>query len=68
MVRRLYELAFGRPPTEQETAQAIRFLQQYRETLNDGGEKTGANETPDAAAWQGLCRAIVMTNEFLYLN
>jgi hypothetical protein len=64
-VRRAYERALGRPPTAAETEQALRFIGQSEETL--AAEKT-TKEERRLDAWQGLCRVLVASNEFVYVE
>ncbi len=64
-LRRMYELAYGRSPSEEETVQAIAFIQRYNEAIRaevpDDGERT-------ARAWEGLSRAILSANEFVFVE
>ena len=54
---RAYRLAFGRPATAAEQAQAEQYLNQAQSQL-----------ASRAAAWESLCRALVLTNEFAYVE
>ena len=63
----IYERAFCRPPTRDETSRALDFLARYErsaQTLKLGDAK----ESRPTLAWRGLCRALLCTNEFLYLE
>jgi hypothetical protein len=64
-VRRLYEMAFGRPPTDAETARASAFLERV-----DAGARSGGARDDDRrlAAWQALCQVLVSSNEFFYVR
>ncbi len=64
-VRFAYELVFSRPATTVETNRALEFVGQYEKAAV--AEKIPA---PDARrrAWQGLCRALVSSNEFMYVE
>ena len=57
-VEAICRLAYGRAPVEEETALALRFL-----------EKQGAG-TPDGAeaAWARFAQAILLSNEFQFLD
>lgn len=64
-VQRLHALAFARPASELELARARDFITRYEQGL--------ASQSLDAAqsrlrAWQGLCKAILATNEFLFVE
>ncbi len=64
-VRLAYERAYGRKPTDAETARALAFIDRVANLL--------ANNKLDAAerrlhAWQSLCRVIVSANEFIYVE
>ena len=65
-VRRLYQRALGRRATDAETRMAVDYVRQYlaRVTKADGDDP----EQPRRAAWQSLCRAVLSTNEFIYLD
>ena len=64
-VRRLYELAFGRPPTDAETARATAFLRRVEAEAGAEGTKDGERRL---AAWQALCQVLVSSSEFLYIR
>jgi hypothetical protein len=51
-IRRLYEITLGRPPAAAEVEIGIQFL----------------GDEPRADKWNGYCRLIISTNEFLYLD
>jgi hypothetical protein len=55
-VQRVYAMLYGRPPSDQERADAFAFL-----------KDTGVNEKPDRA-WALLCHALYAANEFIYLR
>ncbi len=50
-------LAYSRPPSPQEAAAWIDFLDRYEAAAGDR-----------AAAWQGLCRVVLSSSEFLYIR
>ena len=64
-IREAYEMALGRLPTAQETDRALRFIARV-------GTKLNGHEPDDAKrllrTWQSLCRTLVASNEFLYLE
>src|SRR5262249_20455872 len=51
----LYEAAFGRPPDDRETREALEFLD-LDESANDPG------------AWADLCHVLINTKEFIYIK
>ncbi len=53
-VRAAFRLAYGRPPTEAEAAEARSFLRQH------------SADRP--AAWTDFCHALLNSNEFLYVD
>ncbi len=52
-----YEIAYSRHPDKEESDSWMAFLDRY--------ESAAGNR---AAAWQGLCRVLLSSNEFLYLQ
>jgi mono/diheme cytochrome c family protein len=64
-VRLVYERAFARPATERETERALAFLQRAEATLRS--EKVAEDEGR-LRAWQSLCRVLLATSEFLYVE
>jgi hypothetical protein len=63
-IRRLFELALNRPPTDRELESTRRFLKGQRALAG----KTAAHGSADLAAWTDLCLATLNRNEFMYLN
>ena len=57
-VSRLYELAFGRPPTESESQQALAFL----------ATAGSSDDSSPAKAWEVLCHVMLVSSEFLHLQ
>jgi hypothetical protein len=58
-------LIFGRPAAADEISDWEAFLGRYQAAASL------ASETPERRrrlAWQGLCRALLSSNEFLYVN
>ena len=62
-VDQLYQLAYNRPASAREQQRALLFVEQFSTTETGKG---GENDT--LATWQLLCQALVMTNEFIYLQ
>jgi hypothetical protein len=64
-VRRLFETAYGRPPTASETARALNFIERYA--------RAARGEEPDEAkrrflAWRAYCQIVLASNEFIYIR
>jgi hypothetical protein len=64
-IREAYERALSRPPTAQETDQALTFIAKVEKAL---AEKHNAGEEHRVLAWQSFCKALMASNEFAYLN
>jgi hypothetical protein len=62
-IRLLYERAYGRPPSADETALAASFLARFDRALEADGEE-GAR----LGSWQALCQAILASNEFVTIR
>lgn len=60
----LFEKAVSRPPTDRERAAILFHLDETEALLADSGEETN----PHLTVWQGICRAVISSNEFLYLD
>jgi hypothetical protein len=56
-LERAYRLALGRSVAEEERTQAMRYLDQAQSQL-----------ASRMAAWESLCRALLLTNEFVYVQ
>ena len=60
-----YERFYSRPPTQSEIEFSLNFLNSYEDSLRSRGT---AAEQLRPEAWQAFCRALMATNEFLYVN
>lgn len=58
-IQRLYQLTFGRNADEDELAMALEFVQ--------SGDHEGDDET-SLHAWHRLAQALLMTNEFVFID
>src|SRR5262249_7499986 len=56
---------FGRPPEADEWTEWDAFLQRYQAAPSLAAESP---EQRRRLAWQGLCRALLSSNEFIYVN
>jgi hypothetical protein len=64
-LRAAYLRAFGRPPTDAERDRADGFLRAYGRSLEAEGLPA---DRVDVEAWAGLARAMLASNEFLYVD
>jgi hypothetical protein len=55
-VERAYRVLFGRPPTDDEATAAVGYVAKV-------AEKVGSER-----AWEGLARALFLSNEFVYVD
>jgi hypothetical protein len=63
----LYSRVLGREPTAVETAAALEFVSEYG-VLAAVRAETDAGTAAAGAGWRGLCRALISSNEFLYVE
>lgn len=64
-IRQAYETALARPPQARDVDRALTFIAQI--------EKAEESKEPDASkrhllAWQSFCKALLASNEFIYVN
>jgi hypothetical protein len=64
-VRQAYETAYGRLPSGHETTRALAFVQQVEDLL--ASHQSRAQERR-LLAWQSLCRVLLASNEFIYVE
>jgi Protein of unknown function (DUF1553)/Protein of unknown function (DUF1549)/Planctomycete cytochrome C len=64
-IQRAYLEAFGRPPTQAERRRASGFLAAYDRSLRD---ESVPDDRRAGEAWAGLTRALIASNEFLYVD
>lgn len=64
-LRMAYLRAFGRAPTSAETGKAVGFLAMYEKSLVD---ECVPVERRNREAWAALTRALLASNEFLYVD
>lgn len=60
-----YQIAWNRPPTSAEQQESVEFLKQYREKLFE--LKTPSDQL-EQQAWSALSRALLSSNEFVYVE
>jgi hypothetical protein len=64
-LHRAFLLAYGRPPRAEEQARALSLLAQYEQVLEQEGV---AADRRAAEAWSALARALMASNELIYLD
>lgn len=64
-IEQAYQFAFARMPSSEERAQCAAFLQTYRAKLQES--KTPVDKV-EPQAWTALARAILSSNEFLFID
>jgi hypothetical protein len=71
-VRRLYLLAFSRPPSPSEAARALAYLEAPEELLPPRPPKPGApapaSPDPRRARWISFCQLLLASSEFRFLR
>jgi len=65
-VARAYQLAFGRPPTAGEVADATVYLEQVVAPLESAGGKKQADR--QRSAWASYLRVLLSSNEFMFVE
>ncbi len=64
-VRAGYDIVYGRPPTQLEIGDWLSFVAQYTAAL-DGRDVDPA--TQRLQTWQAVCRVLLSSNEFIYVE
>jgi hypothetical protein len=64
-LKHAYFLVVGRQPSDDESGAAVRFIADYRESLQSGDV---AAEQAELAAWRSYCQLMFCLNEFLYVE
>jgi uncharacterized protein DUF1553/uncharacterized protein DUF1549/cytochrome c len=62
-IQRAYELSYGRQPSAEETRGALAFLRETSQRLESLG-----NADPQKDSWASLARAIMASNEFIFVD
>ena len=60
-----FQRFYSRLPTESEVTSSMEFITAYERTLTERGMTA---DQCQSAAWKAYCRALMSTNEFLYVN
>ena len=66
-VTRLYSLAYGRLPTEDETNHSVEALKSFDQLLADVQPNLSKKDR-SFESWRLLCQVIASANEFIYIN
>ncbi|QDU09932.1 DUF1553 domain-containing protein [Gimesia aquarii] len=64
-INRIYERTFSRPATAKEINQALNYISQYKQDLQS---LKMSEEEKEQRTWQSLCRILIASNEFLFVN
>jgi hypothetical protein len=67
-VTNAYWLAFGRPPTTQETQAARTFFSEYAQDAAKAKTAKGGGKEIANLVWSAFCQALMASAEFRYLN
>ena len=62
-IRLAYETAFSRPPDQREIQRTLEFLDQFEATLADLDPLER-----QIRSWQAFCQALMLSNEFVYVD
>ena len=57
-------MAYGRAPQDREVTRARNYLESYAKQLAD----THGSERSALLAWTSLCRVMLSSNEFIYID
>lgn len=60
-VRQLYLKCFGRPATQAEVTRSLQFLTRFQSAYAKSND-------PRSNAWQSLCKSLIASNEFVYVE
>jgi hypothetical protein len=64
-VREAYERALARPPRPQDVDRALTFIAQIEKALE--AKESDASKR-HLTAWASFCKALLASNEFIYIN
>jgi len=60
-IRQLYLTCFGRPATVAEISRSLQFLDRFQMAY-------ASTSDPRSNAWQSLCKSLIASNEFVYVE
>jgi hypothetical protein len=64
MIERLWQICFQRPATAAEWATAVAYVEEHLRLQ----EPSGADDRPPQAAWESLVRAVLNSNEAIFID
>lgn len=64
-LQQAYEILFSRSASGDEIEQALAFMTQYEKASNAANPNSPTNRL---SAWQSLCRALISTSEFIFVE
>ena len=68
-IQRLYLEAYGRPASDAEISDGVRFLSRFETILRENNvDSLSSESSPERSAWQTFCQAVVSSSEFVYLR
>ncbi len=59
----LFRTCYGRKPNASEITRSRQYLQKFKAAYERANSKT-----PDLHAWQSLCKSVIASNEFIYVE
>nr|HMS56146.1 DUF1553 domain-containing protein [Fimbriimonadaceae bacterium] len=62
-ITKIYRACYGRPPSAAEIARAKQYLSKFKSAYVRANSKS-----PDLGAWQSLCKSVIASNEFIYVE
>ena len=62
-VRQLYISCYGRPAIDSEISRSLDYLQRFQSAYLQSKSKQ-----PRVGAWQSLCKSLIASNEFIYVE
>jgi cytochrome c553 len=62
-VAKIYRTCYGRSPVPAEVTRSLEYLAKFKTAYQRANSKT-----PDVSAWQSLCKSIIASNEFIYVE
>jgi hypothetical protein len=67
-VKTAYRRALGRDPASDEVQESLSYVQGYKGKVLPASRSNGLVTTPSLDAWQSLCRVLLSSNEFIYVD
>jgi Protein of unknown function (DUF1553)/Protein of unknown function (DUF1549)/Planctomycete cytochrome C len=64
----VYQRTLGRTPTAEEIRESLGYLESSRSKSLATAQASNAGATPNVDAWQSLCRVLLSSNEFIYVD